>query len=130
MKAYLFKFEGNTPSKKNNKRILKSKKTGSLFIAGSEDYHNWHKGAALQMMAQARAMGITAPLLSLQEMKLIIFYPDNRRRDNSNIWETVADLMVEAKIIADDCWKVTGTTIQVPTMRPGKPGWNLMVTTA
>ena len=127
MKPIIISFDGNTPSKKNNKRILK-RRSGQMFIAGSQEYHEWHTRERWNVLSQAKAQGLSAPIESLAEIRLLIYYPDQRRRDNSNIWETVADLLVEAKVISDDCWTVTGCTIQIPVFRQGAPGWEARMT--
>ena len=35
-----------------------------------------------------------------------IWYPDNRKADNSNKFESIADMLVEAKKLPDDNWKI------------------------
>jgi Holliday junction resolvase RusA-like endonuclease len=34
------------------------------------------------------------------------YFADLRRRDMSNVFESIADILVDSKIIKDDCWKV------------------------
>ena len=124
---YRFTFEGDTPSKKNQKRIFKGK-NGKPFITASSDFKAWHKGAVLEMKLQmTRITGVTWPLPRCKRIFAKLFYEDRRRRDSSNTFESIMDLMVDAGILADDNWIVSGPTAQFPELRPDRPGWELML---
>jgi len=57
-----------------------------------------------------------------ESIKTYIRYPDKRGRDNTNAVESIHDILVDVGILKDDCWQVTGTTIQVPNYDKEHPG--------
>jgi len=85
------------PSKKNSKRIAWR---GRPTLLSSEAYIEWEKKA----IDQISHVKINFPPPYYIEMK--IWYPDNRKADNSNKFESVADMLVEARKLTDDNWKV------------------------
>ena len=85
------------PSKKNSKRIAWR---GRPTLLSSEEYLEWEKKA----IDQISHIKINFPPPYSIEMK--IWYPDNRKADNSNKFESIADMLVEAKKIPDDNWKL------------------------
>lgn len=121
---YTFTFEGNTPSKKNQKQLAYNKKAGRTFIVASESYKIWNRQALQAVQLQARAFPPKSfPIPVCRRIALTIYFGDLRRRDSSNLWESVADLLVDAGILEDDRWAVTGPTAQIPVLRKGRPGW-------
>lgn len=121
---YSFVYEGNTPSKKNQKQLVMNRKTGRQFIVPSQPFKEWHREALLRVKAQAAGFPPKSfPIPVCRRIALTIYFGDLRRRDSSNLWESVADLLVDAEILEDDCWAITGPTAQVPVLRKGKPGW-------
>jgi hypothetical protein len=56
-----------------------------------------------------------------------LFYTDRRRRDSSNTFESIMDLLVDAGILADDAWAITGPTAQFPELRPDRPGFEVII---
>lgn len=118
-----FRYEGNTPSKKNQKRIFKGK-DGKPFITASADFKAWHRGAVFEMKQQrSRITGITWPLPGCPRIIVSLFYEDRRRRDASNTLESVMDLLVDAEILADDNWVACPQIGLFCALRPGRPGW-------
>ena len=102
MKIIIIKISGSIPSKKNNKRLFKNKRTKKLYPANSEKYNNWHKGAVFEVKNQCK-------IKTLQKVEFIninIIYPDFRRRDLTNTAESIMDLLVDAEILKDDNWLV------------------------
>jgi len=127
--TYRFHFEGNTPSKKNQKRILRTK-AGRPFIMPSDEHKAWHKAAEWEMKLQrSRFTDVRWPLPRAKRVYAKLFYEDRRRRDSSNTFESIMDLLVDAEILADDAWAVTGPTAQFPELRPGRPGWEVIIET-
>lgn len=122
-----FFYEGNTPSKKNQKQIFKGK-NGRPFISASSEHKAWHKAAAVLMAFQrSRHTGVRFPLPRCSKVIAILYYEDRRRRDSSNTFESIMDLLVDAGIIEDDNWLLTGPTGQFPQLRPGRPGWEIQL---
>ncbi len=122
-----FFYEGNTPSKKNQKRIAK-RANGVPFIMASSAHQAWHKGAAILLGQQrSRYTGVTFPVPRCKQVIALLYYEDHRRRDSSNTFESIMDLLVDAGILADDCWGITGPTAQFPQLRKGSPGWEIQL---
>lgn len=84
---------GPVPSKKNSRVTTKS---GRSFP--SARYQKWH---AIHM----RDLKDLPMVTEVKKMLVEFILPDNRRRDLSNMFESVADLLVDAGIIEDDCWQ-------------------------
>ncbi len=125
-----FHYEGNTPSKKNQKQIFRGK-NGKPFISASSDFKDWHKKAEWEIKLQmSRQTSARFPVQRCVRVYANLFYDTNRARDNSNTWESILDLMVDVGILSDDSWQVTGPTAQFPKYRKGEPGWVLFIETA
>ena len=87
---------GRIPSKKNSRNIFY--RSGRIHNTPNAKYQAWHKQAIVQL-----------PKIGYVEVKRIIldfYFPDLRRADLTNKAESVMDLLVDAKIIEDDNWKV------------------------
>lgn len=124
----ILEFDGNIPSKKNSKRILKNRKTGNRFIASSKRHGKWHEIAMYQMNLQkVNIKDIEFPIKKCDYIHATIFYGDLRAKDNTNVIESIHDLLVDAGIIIDDNWKITGETMQTPVFREGKPGVSIII---
>jgi hypothetical protein len=96
---------GRIPSKKNSKQwIIRGSKR---FLVPSNEHRAWHDGA-LWMLKGAEKVGET------EWIRARFFFPDNRVKDLSNAWESVGDLLVDAGILADDCWQKTGPLMLEP----------------
>lgn len=122
-----FHFEGNTPSKKNQKRILK-RGDGRSFIASSSEHQRWHKAAVILMTYQrSRITGVRFPIPRCARVIALLYYENHRRRDSSNTFESIMDLLVDAGILEDDSWAITGPTGQFPQLRKDRPGWEVQL---
>jgi len=126
---YHFFYEGNTPSKKNQKRIAIHPKTKRPLILSSTEFHCWHKEAHLVVKLQMSKMSARFPLPRCKRIMGMLYFTDRRRRDSSNTWESIMDLLVDAGVLADDCWAQTGDTHQFPRLRMGRPGWEVQIET-
>jgi len=91
---------GRIPSKKNSKRIIT--RGGKPSIISSESYEAWQSNALWDVHKQ----WTDAVLTTVNEVEITFFWPDKRRCDLSNKAESIMDLLVDAKINADDNWGV------------------------
>lgn len=91
---------GNVPSKKNSKRLIM--RGGKRFFVPSEAHEAWHEE---QMYRLGK---FRSPKLKLDGLKMTmtLYAGDARKGDLSNKFESIADLFVDAGIIADDNWTV------------------------
>lgn len=101
MKTTKFTIKGRIPSKKNSRIIIMGKKRP--FSIPSTKYKEWHKQATLQIQE-------IKSITNIQEVAILIHFPDNRKADLTNKAESIMDLLVDNKIIADDCWQ------EIPTI--------------
>lgn len=95
-------FKGVVPSKKNGtRRLARRGRDGKvhIFQVPSLQHEVWEEEYLYKL-----------PKLSVPISKCIInvyyYFPDNRRRDTHNEFESIADILVKAKIIQDDRWQV------------------------
>lgn len=89
---------GQTPSKKNSRINTRS---GRSFP--SKRYTEWHKSASEQLK---RLISISPRGVSDKVTINYMFYvQDLRRRDVSNMLESINDLLVDLEILEDDDWK-------------------------
>ena len=103
VKVVLF---GNTPSKKNSKRVFSVKGRSYPVVLPSEGYARWHKRNIAHLpesVTPGNGKGrISFPLPSIVRIS-VKFYRDSLRKwDYSNALESVQDILVDAKILADD----------------------------
>lgn len=126
---HIFRYEGNTPSKKNQKRIVR-RKNGAPFIMASTDFTAWHKEASWLITLQKNAMprGIF-PIQHCQHVVLRLYFKDRRVRDCTNTAESIMDLLVDVGALADDSWAITGPLYIFPALRPDRPGWEAALVT-
>lgn len=88
---------GHVPSKKNSRLTVR----GGRSIPGKA-YAEWHRRAMSELFPQ-RVGKPTAKNVVRMEMSFAL--ADNRRRDLDNMASSVLDLLQDAGIIADDCWR-------------------------
>ena len=92
---------GQTPAQKNSKSIAINRATGRPFIMSNKNVKDWQSMAALQLM-QHRHNG---PLEGKQELSIMFYVKDNRRRDLDNMLTTIQDALVKSGMLEDDSWK-------------------------
>lgn len=97
--TYTFTLTGEVPSKKNG-RIATS--SGRNFP--STQYQKWHKAASLQIATQKHP---AKPIEKCKAVYMIFYHEDEHRRDTNNQMASVFDLLVDCKVLKDDCWTVT-----------------------
>jgi hypothetical protein len=93
-KTYQLTIAGRIPSKKNCKRAIVRK--GRAILLLSEAYLEWEK-------TQLEEMFKLNPIpFDLMGCVARFWFPDRRRSDLSNKWESIADMLVKAEILKDD----------------------------
>lgn len=96
-----FIISGATPSKKNNKQIVRNKKTGQPFIISSTRHNEWEKNALEELKEQYK--NYKNEKVDYPVSILAIFYnKDKIRKDLDNQITTVLDALVKAKILKGD----------------------------
>lgn len=96
--------KGVIPPKKNSKQIIT--RGSRQFIIPSKRHQEW-EAEHLWTLKKYR------PNTPIEHCEIAVdFYlPDNRSRDLSNMFESIADLLVKVAIIKDDNWKVLETIL-------------------
>lgn len=97
---YTFRINGETPAKKNS-RIINTK-TGRSFP--SKKYSEWHKLAYWELTHRFQLP--PEPIHTPVRIVLKFTHGDLRRRDSDNGCSSIMDLLVDAKVLEDDCWKI------------------------
>ena len=90
---------GQTPSKKNARINTRS---GRSFP--SKRYTEWHKHSVEQLKAIEGVYG-KGIMPEKCEINYMFYCQDLRRRDVSNMLESINDLLVDVGILEDDDWK-------------------------
>jgi Endodeoxyribonuclease RusA. len=89
--------KGRVPSKKNSRVCFV--RGGKMMNIPSKKYTEWHKDAIAQLASYDRGL-----LEDIVKVTLSIWAPDKRASDLTNKAESIMDLLVDHKIIADDNW--------------------------
>jgi len=92
---------GQTPSKKNAKRIVRAK--GRMLIISSKLHEEWHKNASQHL--ETILSKYTPDAIGKVTINYTFYVKDNRRRDVSNMLESINDLLVDCGVLEDDDWK-------------------------
>lgn len=90
---------GNVPSKKNNKRLVWHGRKPSLL--SSEAHEVWHTEQMYRLCEKRPKHPIEKC-----DVEAVFYLRDRRKRDLSNMWEGVADLLVDARYLKDDNYTV------------------------
>ena len=99
---YEIEIKGQPPSKKNSRNLFV--RNGKMMNIPSKRYSEWHKYAMHQLNANKGLF--VGNDRTIERISLEFYVIDKRRRDLTNIAESVMDCLVDATIIADDCWQV------------------------
>ena len=95
---FFFTFTGETPAKKNSRRILRSGKT-----IPSRRFELWHNENLFYLFRQkCPVKPLTEPLF----IKMIFTHGDKTRRDSDNEATSILDLLQDGNVIADDNWQI------------------------
>lgn len=84
-------------SKKNSQQILVNPKTKRPFISQSSAYKAFRK-AALMLIANEARQSIDYPV----NVKGVFYMPSRRKVDLANLNSALHDVLVDAKVLADD----------------------------
>ncbi len=98
MKTYKFILRGETPSKKNSKRLTRN---GRLI--SSEKFYAWHNEKMFELLKQARPESALSGILFI---KFTFIHETLQKRDSDNQITSILDLLKDVKIIEDDNWTI------------------------
>lgn len=102
---------GNPFIKKNSQRTIWHKYLKRIIVVYSANYNAWKKDSMMQLglssrgkwrVVEDRPEGIDFPVI----MKCHFYVKDNIRRDMSALYEGIQDVLVEAKVLKDDNFKI------------------------
>lgn len=94
-------FEGLIPAKKNNRDLFV--RNGKQVNRPNQKYRDWHKYAVIEATSALR--GYSLPLeVKPVYIGFIFFMPDYKRRDISNMQQSIEDTLTDVGAITDDAW--------------------------
>jgi Holliday junction resolvase RusA-like endonuclease len=94
--------QGLVRPKKNSKRVVMGIGRKPVILS-SVGFLAWHKSAMTQLAIGAYPRNkISTPIM----VKIQFMIKDSRRRDLTNMAESVMDLLVDYGVIADDRWQI------------------------
>lgn len=116
LKVLKIVLEGDVvPSKKNSKSLIWSKKHNRMYVLPSNEYAAWEakaiKKVAVWAYNVAKEHGIQFPLQKAS-CKIVFYWGNKRRLDNTNKAESIHDMLIKANVIVDDRWQVLNPTSQ------------------
>jgi len=104
MKHKTFILLGRIVPKKNSRMIFV--RGGRIVNIPSKKYQEWHKLASDQLIYQG---SLQIKIKVVVGIDIIFYFPDDRKKDMSNAAESIMDLLVDCKVIKDDCWQVVNS---------------------
>lgn len=93
----IIKIPMHTIPKKNSQQILFNSRTKRPFIQQSERYLQFENLCGYYLK-KYKDLNINRPI----NLKCTFYVPDKRRRDLANLLESIQDILVKYRIIADD----------------------------
>lgn len=117
------------PSKKNQKEASISS-AGVPFIRPNIAYIKWKKNHDKffhELYTKLFSGGFRLPIVRCN-VKCLFYYPNSIDRDNHNKFETIADMLKEHGIVADDSFKVFNETTLRGVVRRDKPRTEVYLT--
>lgn len=90
----------NPRTKKNNQKIIKNKRTGSLMIVQNDRYLQYERDAGWFLKK------IPQPISEPVNVKCVFYRDSERKVDLNNLLEAITDIMVKYKILVDDNFKI------------------------
>lgn len=94
----IYRFEGTVPSKKNSQTFS----IRSRMMVKSPQYRKWHDYAVKEI----RRSGVPQNAYNAARLEVVVTFSELRRRDLDNIVSSIADVLTECGVIADDEFKV------------------------
>lgn len=102
MTPLIITLQGLVRPKKNSKRMVMGIGKKPVLLS-SLGFLSWHKSAMIQLKQGAYPRNkISTPIM----VKIQFMIKDNRRRDLTNMAESVMDLLVDYGVIEDDRWQI------------------------
>lgn len=101
-RCYQFTVKGRPITKKNSQRMVQNKKTKKWFPIPSKAYAVYEKSCLNVLREQAPQNPIDCPV----NIRCRYFMPTYRACDLANLIEATTDILVKAKVIADDNYKI------------------------
>ena len=92
-------------TKKNSQQILTNHRTGKPFIAPSRQYKKYEQAAMWYLTPKLKA-----PLSGSYNIRLLFCMPTRRKVDKTNLESAIMDVLVDAKILADDNRNIVAAT--------------------
>ena len=92
-------------TKKNSQQILTNRRTGKPFIAPSSAYKRYEQQAMLYLHPKPKT-----PLEGRYNVRLLFYMPTRRKVDKTNLESAIMDVLVDAKILADDNRNIVAAT--------------------
>ena len=92
-------------TKKNSQQILTNRRTGRPFIAPSRQYKKYEQAATWYLTPKPKA-----PLSGRYNIRLLFYMPTRRKVDKTNLESAIMDVLVDAKILADDNRNIVAAT--------------------
>ena len=99
-KSIKYEFVSEIPSKKNSKRII-SFGNGRRGLISSKNYLQWEEEQLWLLKTHKHKT-----VKKCDSIVVGLYFEYNRRKDLSNVWEGVGDLLVKAGILEDDNFNV------------------------
>ena len=99
---YTFTVNRAPTTKKNSQQIVYSKQRKRYFVLPSKNYLDYEEDAVEQIRLQAIAQGINEPIDYPCTVTCSFYMPTKRRVDLTNLLEAIDDVLVTAKVLADD----------------------------
>jgi Holliday junction resolvase RusA-like endonuclease len=125
---------GKPEIKKNSQRTIWHKYLKRNIVVYKAEYTAWKKDFLKQLGMcvngkfinnKTRIKDIDCPVI----LKCLFYVPDKRRRDISNLYEGCQDILVEAGILKDDCYKIVighdGSRVFIDPKNPRIEFWIL-----
>lgn len=106
----------NPRTKKNNQKIIKNKRTGSLMVVQNDRYLQYERDAGWFLKK------LPEPISEPVNVKCTFYRPDRKRVDLTNLLEAIDDILVKYKIIKDDTFTILaahdGSRVYVDREKP------------
>lgn len=106
----------NPRTKKNNQKIIKNKRTGSLMVVQNDRYLQYERDAGWFLKK------IPQPISEPVNVKCVFYRDSERKVDLNNLLEAITDILVKYKILVDDNFKIIaahdGSRVYVDREKP------------
>lgn len=111
--------DGIVPAKKNSRSLFM--RNGVQQNVPNAKYGAWHKASWLELQPQLR--GLSTPVDAEPLYIAYVFtMPDYKRRDLSNMIQSIEDLLNDMDVITDDAWKYLQIAGVLAVFEKGKSG--------